>query len=247
MELKRCGSLPEVVSIVCACTGISAEWFCRCSCCLVQSGRSWRGGCRRGCWWSHGLWDVFKPHGKLGWLWSYWGLVKSRPESPESAHCLVAFSRLMRTGFMPHKCSLPSACSLHGVTVVWRHLSWALHQGLPCCLVHHPAALSVRAPFIDAPPKKWIPSPSVQGPNQPPPYLLGLLLPPWLSWLVPSPPFPCVFFHPSPAARPCSGRGSWLPRLPACLLQGMPPAVLPALVPSSGLLLSPFPRLIFLV
>lgn len=92
MELKRCGSLPEVVNIVCACTGISAEWFCRCSCCLVQSGRSWRGGCRRGCWWNHGLWDVFKPHGKLGWLWSYWGLVKSRPESPESAHCLVALA-----------------------------------------------------------------------------------------------------------------------------------------------------------
>lgn len=239
MEPKRCGSLPEVVSIVCACKGISAERFCKYSCCLVQSGRSWRGGCRRGCWWSHGLSDAFKPHGKLGWLWGYWGLVKSRPESPESAHCLVALA----AGSWEQVSCLTNVLfplPVHCMEWQWCGGIWAEPSTRA-----HPAACLHELPLLMHP-KKWIPSPSVQGPNQPHPYLLGLLLPPWLSWLVPSPPFPCVFFHPSPAARPCSRRGSWLPRHPACLLQGMPPAVLPTLVPSSGLLLSPFPRLIFL-
>lgn len=72
---------------------------------------------------------------------------------------------------MSHKCSLSSSCSLHGVMVAWRHLSWALCKGSPCCLVHHPAILSAQAPFIDGPKKMLIPSPSAQGPNQPHPYL----------------------------------------------------------------------------
>lgn len=149
--LERCESRLEAVSVVYVFKVSSAEMFCKHSCHLVQFGRS--ASAQKGV--GEAVDGVvasemgFKPHGKLGCLWGYWGLANSFPKFPVSACCLV----VLRAGLQKQVSS-----SLDTLLFICPFIPWGTGsteasgawRGDPSLLCTPSCSfLSSQAPFID--------------------------------------------------------------------------------------------------